>query len=91
MSKTVHKFTLPRNDRDCTVLIPEGAIVLSAHNQYEQATIWALVDPGRKPTPRRFLQLHTGEPARGLATAHFVGSVIMNDGSYVVHVFEVMP
>lgn len=85
---TVHKFTL-----DCILVqyveMPAGARVIAADNQDEELCVWAIVDTDRKPEKRVFYCMETGADASvaALQTSMFVGTVLFDEGAYVVHVF----
>lgn len=82
--KTVWKFKL-----EPEVEIPRGAKVLSVHEQLGDLWIWAIVNPNNRSETRRFAVFATGEdvPNRSL---RFIGTVLLNRGRLVQHVFEIV-
>lgn len=74
------------------VQMPAGAQVISAHEQTGDICVWALVpNPGTKLEPRNFLVVGTGHeiprPMRDWSH-RFVGTVLLEGGTLVFHVFE---
>lgn len=69
-----------------TVMMPEGAEVLSAQVQHDEPTLWYACDPGRPLTPRRFAMIGTGFPIPD--DGCYVGTVLLDGGTLVLHVFE---
>ena len=82
----------------CTLEMPAGATVLHVDAQrhsgmdgvWDDACLWALVDPQAPTEPREFLTVGTGH---GIAPAplQHLGSLLMDGGSLVFHVFERTP
>ena len=68
--------------------MPRGAVVLSAHCQYQDLCVWALVNPALEDQPVGIRIIGTGNPVDDLVgTGHLVGTVIMPNG-LVWHVFS---
>lgn len=68
--------------------VPEGARLLSIHNQHDVLCIWVYCDPERKTETWTFQIFGTGQtidPHEGYGMA-FVGTVVM--GLFVWHVFK---
>jgi hypothetical protein len=82
---TIWKLVLSIDD-EVTMNMPVGAVVLGAHDQHGQVCIWALVDPYAQLVPRTFLIRGTGHPVGRVG--RFVGTVIMESGDLVWHIFE---
>lgn len=84
----VFKYTL--NMTDIThVAMPQGGQVLSAQVQHGNVQVWALVDPSKPEEARTFRIAGTGHPIEH-ANIRFIGTVQMQGGSLVFHVFEVL-
>lgn len=84
--KTIWKFKMTLEDEQ-TVQMPAGATVLSFGNQYEWPTLWALVDdPESPPEDRRFALIGTGQTIEH--TGRFIGTATFQNGTCVMHVFE---
>ena len=83
--RTVYKYEILGAT---TVLpMPAGAQLLSVHNQHERICVWALVDTEAPEVERVFRLVGTGHPYDDEGGT-FVGSVLMQDGYYVFHVFD---
>ena len=85
--KTIWKFQLPIED-ETSVLMPNGARILSVQMQHGIACIWVLVNPERSNVRRHFAWRGTGHPATGLEEVAFVGTVQASSGSLVFHLFD---
>lgn len=70
-------------------MMPQGAKVISAHAQNNGVKIWALVDKTAEPETRNFMTLITGDNPT-IDTSKFIGTVLLDDGAYVVHIFELV-
>lgn len=89
-------FKYPLQLSETVVGMPRGARVLSCAEQYGMLCVWAAVDHGEPNVPRLFFAFPTGAPMAesGIhrkpqaAIGEFVGTVLMNSGSFVVHVFD---
>jgi len=69
------------------VTVPLGAEFLTAQAQHEGICLWALVTPSQKEE-RRFIEVfgtgHTMPPA----SRDYIGTVQLEGGSLIFHVFE---
>lgn len=52
----------------------------------ETATLWAKVDVNKPKETRRFYAAHTGEEVPD--DAEYLGTAVLYDGGYVLHLFE---
>lgn len=70
--------------------MPMGAVILTAAAQGGFSCVWALVDPDKVKVARRILVATTGAeiPPGGLTGARFIGTVLLHEGSLVVHCFD---
>ena len=85
---TIWRYPLPVTDHQ-TISLPLGARVLSVGHQHNEPSIWVLVDENTTfSTPRTFHMLGTGYPTGGICSMHFLGTLLLHDGSLVFHVFE---
>lgn len=84
--KAVWKFLLALQDFQ-VVEMPDGARPLHVAVQGGSIALWALVDPKQPKTMRGFYLHGTGHPIGQEVGAH-VGSVLMQGGALVWHVFE---
>ncbi len=84
----IFKYTVPVSDDD-TVMMPQGADVLSVQTQNGVPVMWAVVDEKAKPlVPHRFYVRGTGHNM-GTAIGHrFIGTFQLSGGSLVFHLFD---
>lgn len=85
--RTIHKYILPLPGT-FTLDLPEGAQLLSFQSQYNQPTLWALVDPAAPLCPRSFRLYGTGHPISE-PDLTYIGTRLMEDDSLVWHLFEI--
>ena len=82
----IWKFTLAiANMQD--IEMPRGARILSIAQQHGKLCLWALVNPEADRVKRALRIAGTGHQCDARA-AHFVGTVLCNDGLLVWHVFD---
>lgn len=89
MAHAVWKFPI-FTDLSFTLPMPRGARILSAQTQRGEPQMWALVDPDAGPEEREFRLVATGERIQDADRLTYIGTVQMNDGLLVFHLFEVM-
>ena len=70
--------------------IPEGATILTAHEQRNEICIWAEVCPTAPLEARTFEVFGTGHdmPIDMGIERRYIGTAIINGGSYIFHVYE---
>lgn len=91
--KTVFEYTLdPATTERHLVKMPAGATILVAQNQREHVTLWAEVDDANPEEDREFLVCMTGQPMPTpfRRKKQFLGTVQLDGGSMVLHVYEVL-
>lgn len=89
MTRVIWKETLSPNMVQ-ELMLPVGAHVLCAREQYDLPCIWFECDPDAVKEPRRFLVLGTGGPGRsGDSKDRYLGTVALFSGTLMFHVFEV--
>jgi hypothetical protein len=86
---TIWKYPLAMRD-DVTIVMPRAAQVLAVDVQFGRPQLWALVDPDGEPETRHFAVVGTGNPC-GLSSTDYIGSVQLDGGAFVFHVFEARP
>lgn len=86
--KTIYKYTIAIGGEQ-EVFMPKGAELLHAAAQHDIVTFWALVDPAAEKEPRIFTALGTGWTTEE-QNLHFVGTVLLQGGIFVFHVFEII-
>lgn len=85
--KTVWKYPVKTTDA-FVVMMPEWAEILTVALQFNEPTIWALVDPDARQVKRGFRVVGTGHPMPDADELTFVGSYQLAGGQLVFHVFD---
>ena len=88
VSKRIFKYAIDLDKREQEIVMPEFAEVLSAHLQYCDARVWALVDSDNELKPRKFFVLETGASVENPERLRFVGTILLQGGATVLHIFE---
>lgn len=90
--KTIFKYRLdPATTERHLISMPVGATILVAQNQREHVTLWAEVDDANPVEDREFLVAQTGKPCPTLQRKkQFLGTVQLDGGSPVLHVYELL-
>ena len=83
---TTYKFPLRIEDEQ-TVMMPAESRVICVQSQYNTLTVWAIVDTTKELVPVTFRVVGTGHPMPDIAQLHYVGTVQMDSGMLVWHVF----
>lgn len=84
----VFKYKIPIEDQPL-VRLPLGAQILSVGQQNDQLLLWAMVDPAEMRTKRHtFRVAGTGPEIAEVNELKFLGTVHIDDGCTVLHVFE---
>ena len=78
----------PLDGSKCALMMPKGALVLDVQNQKGQTQMWALVDPNAERVPFEVRLYMTGERLPNDPGKH-LGTVQLDQGEYIIHVFEV--
>lgn len=89
MKRAVYKYLLQVANSQ-TLMLPEGAQILSVQEQHGDVQLWALVDTSRELTPR-YIAIHgTGHEVYDGDLTH-ISTFQMRGGSLVFHAFEFLP
>lgn len=88
--KRIYKYLLPITAIP-SIDMPKGAKILSIQAPGNYPQIWALVDPEAIPEKRLFSIYETGQSVANDDKQTFIGTVQLDGGGTVVHVFEFMP
>jgi hypothetical protein len=88
LSYTVWKQVLDIADSQ-ELMLPAGAELLTAREQYDAPCVWFRCDPNAPKTPRTIIMAGTGHqhvpsPEQG----RYVGSCSLRGGGLIFHVFE---
>ena len=69
----------------------EGAIILHVHEQADDVFLWAQVHSTGMKVDRHIMVVATGEPFDENEVYEYVGSVHLDRGVLVFHVYELYP
>jgi hypothetical protein len=73
------------------VNLPANAEILCAQEQRGKVCIWFRCDPNAESVYRQIQMVDTGEKAPADSESRYLGTVMLDDGRTVVHVFEMLP
>lgn len=85
---TVWKFKLTLNRDGLSLTLPEGSKILSVHEQRGDICLWVQVDTEVKIHQRRSFEVYGTGHLIPEGDRTFLGSVFMDGGAFVFHVFE---
>jgi hypothetical protein len=92
--KIIYKYDLPtyRIGVPVKILMPKGAEILTVACQHEWPKIWALVDDNAPLMDYVFYVFETGTECKHLSDRiTYLATVLLDEGSYVAHVFYDKP
>ena len=90
MERTIWKYTLEWNDYE-EIDLPCGTAVLHVGIHDDKLCLWCLVFPDEELLmKRRFRIAGTGHPLADGEIFEHVGTVMLENGALVFHVFEVI-
>lgn len=90
MIKKIFKYPIPVADA-FEISLPENAQILTVQAQFEDACLWALVDPEARTEIRILRIFGTGHPVDGpINNLKYISTFQLNGGQLVFHVFEVL-
>ena len=87
--KTIHKYQVPIGDETVIVPMPHGSKILKLDIQRGVPCIWAIVDTAQAAEEYKFVWRGTGHDCEKLTSGEYVGSVLIEGGSLVFHLFQV--
>ncbi len=87
--KVVWKYDVPIGP-SLGINMPRGAEFLHVAEQHGRLQLWALVDPRAVPEVRAFTWLGTGHETT-VPLVRYIGSVLVDEGRFVFHLFETLP
>ena len=85
--KYIFKYPIMPDDQQ-TVLMPDGAVILTVQCQHDFPCIWALVDDTKPGKLRKIAMVGTGRPCDHLESAAYIGTFQIRGGTLVFHVFD---
>lgn len=83
----IYKYTV--SPGEFTAAMPDGSRVVAVQVQHGEPQMWAIVDPARPTTARRFRAVATGEHFE--PSWHYIGTFQLEHGSLVFHLLEERP
>jgi hypothetical protein len=88
--RTIHKYRLqvPDDIREASLIMPQGARMLSVQEQQNRIMLWAEVDTERPPATYRFSIYGTGHPIDEDNPGRYIGTVLQMGGNLVWHIFD---
>lgn len=89
MKLKIFKYKLEIVPRQ-TIEVTEGAEILSVHPQNDGLYVWAEVSTELPTEKREIIIITTGEDVNPCEGKRFLGTVLLANGNYVIHVFEKM-
>lgn len=85
--KKIFKYTLPIIDKQ-EITLYAGSTILSVENQYETIVLYALVNDCVRGIEGYTILIHgTGHNANDIEGCNFVGTVKLQGGALMLHVF----
>jgi hypothetical protein len=88
---TIYKYRLPFTGPG-VVYMPQGARILSAHEQRNEVCVWAAVDTSRPIVQHKLAVLGTGDDSAYVwSVGRFIDTVLLDGGVFVFHVFCLEP
>jgi len=88
--KTIWKVQFRQAIGFTEMQFPEGAKVLSIHNQYQQLVMYIEVETDNIKTPRTFLVVETGKKMPEFeGTKEYIGTALFDSNTYVIHIYEI--
>ena len=87
--KAVWKYEVPSSPGAFEKALPIAAEILTVACQHNRPVMWVLVDPDAEKEYRSFFIAETGKSIDH-APLKPIGTVQLDGGSYVLHVFEVL-
>lgn len=91
MARIIHRYEWNGKSPSIDIDMPKGAmpIAVKADQGYKTFSVWAVVDLGQPVTPRKFVALQDKATVPN-GNVSFIGTVMLDEGYTVLHVFEVM-
>lgn len=84
----VWKFEIPMDDY-VEINMPINSKILHVTEQRGIPTMWALVNPRAEKIKRKFRIAGTGHQIKTEDTANFIGTIMLDGGSLMFHIFEI--
>lgn len=92
--KTILKYYLPiiPMEQITKVSMLKGSVILSIGVQFNNPTVWASCETMETDEleERLFQLVQTGDGVIQYKTSKFIGTFILNEGHYILHLFEII-
>jgi hypothetical protein len=91
MPKRIHKYKVPESRGRFYMVLPAYARIISVQIQRSIPVMWAVIDIEAPNEYRSFILVETGEnlPDEIYTNSYYLGTLQLQDGDYVLHLFEV--
>ncbi len=86
--RKIFKYMLPASHGYTMISVPKGAVPISVDEQYNAVSMWMEVAHYSKRVDMEFFICQTGRELPPVPM-EFVGTVLMNKGSQVVHIYKI--
>lgn len=86
----IFKYDVPINDK-VAIDLPMGTKIIAVDSVRIQVFIWAIVEEDKSVFETRFFEVFAtgqGMPLMHSGSREYLGTCLLDDGSFVVHVFE---
>lgn len=87
--KTIYKYRISLAADFQTIDVHDGAQFLHVAEQHGEICLWAIVDSEADMVSRRIRVIGTGLSAEDVKFEQHIGSVLVLNGTYVFHIFDV--
>ena len=87
--KAIWKFSLDLQEYS-EIEMPQGATVLTVQVQHGTIRLWAIVDTEAPKQPRMFQVCGTGASMLENVERSYIGTVQLQGGRYIFHIFEIL-
>ena len=88
MDHRIYKYPINLGMRQQALFLPKCGRILSVQMQHGECQLWAIVDKEAPRVGRRFEVLPTGAIVEDHDKLVFLGTVQVDGGSLIFHVFE---
>lgn len=90
--RTIWKYSVSITSEGLVHRIPKGAKFLSVQVQQGLPYMWFLLEDAALREDRKFFVLETGKelPRSLLGVSEYLGTVLLENGNHVLHLFEIL-
>lgn len=87
--KTIYKYPIVLDASYLVIDVPDGAQFIHVAEQHGRICLWALVDSEAPMIRRQIRIIGTGLSADDVKIEQHIGSILVLNGTYVLHIFDV--